>query len=167
MTPAAPSVDASVGSPECADRPADAVLVRLGAGRFAVRLEHVAEVGKVPALTRVPGVPTWLAGVANWRGRILAVADLRGLLGADTDTFGPTARLVVLTTDAATLGVLVDAVEGTDALGDVTAVPAVLPGPGGDLVRGQVPRDDGPVAVIDVDGVMRLREALPRGRRGA
>ena len=35
------------------------------------RLTSVAEVGRAPVVTRVPGLPTWLAGVANWRARSL------------------------------------------------------------------------------------------------
>lgn len=146
----------------------DSILVRIGASRYAVGLAHVAEVGKVPPLARVPGVPTWLAGVANWRGRILPVLDLRSLLGSDAVPFTSTARLVVLSTDGTSVGVLADLVEGTAAIGATLApMPAVPPGPGADLVRGHVPRDDGPIAVLDVDAVLRLRDHLPRSRRSA
>lgn len=147
---------------------ADAVVVRLGPGRFALAMAHVAEVGKVPPLTRVPGLPGWVAGVANWRGRVLAALDLRGLLGADVVPFRSSARLLVLSTDAATVGLLVDAVDGTTFVGpDVAPFPAAVQGPAADLVSGQVPRDDGPVAVLDAHAVMKLRDLLPQGRRTA
>jgi chemotaxis signal transduction protein len=153
---------------ETAAASADAVLVRMGTGRFALDLAHVAEVGRVPPVTRVPGVPGWLAGVANWRGRILPALDLRPLLGADAVPLTNAARLVVLATDVATVGLLVDGVEGTTSVGEELApFPAALPGGVADLVAGQLPREDGPVAVLDVDAVMRLRDGLPRGRRGA
>lgn len=165
VTLALTPVDATGESTDAADSPADAVVIRLGAGRFAVGLAQVAEVGKVPAITRVPGVPGWLAGVVNWRGRILAVLDLRSLLGADTTGLGPSARLVVLVSDVATVGLLADAVDGTTSLGDVDPpLAGLISGTGAALVRGQAPREDGPVAVIDVDAVMRLRDALPRKR---
>src|SRR4051812_6097795 len=51
----------------------ETVVIRLGDGRFAAELDAVAEVGRVPAVTRIPGAPAWLAGVANWRGRLLPV----------------------------------------------------------------------------------------------
>ena len=162
----AASVQSGAEPVEAAERPADSVVVRLGAGRFAVALAEVAEVGKVPAVTRIPGAPGWVAGVVNWRGRILAVLDLGRLLGAEEGTEGATtARLVVLVAGAATVGVLVDGVEGTTALGDEREpVPAALTGLGADLVRGLASRADGPVALLDVDAVMRLRDALPRKR---
>jgi purine-binding chemotaxis protein CheW len=147
---------------------ADAVVVRLGDGRFAIALSQVAEVGRVPALTRVPGLPGWVAGVVNWRGRVLAALDLRTLLGADRAPLTSAARLVVLAHDEMTVAVLVDRVDGMTAMGDdVAPFPAALPGAGAGLVSGQLPRPDGPVAVLDADAVRRLRETLPRPRRTA
>lgn len=146
----------------------DAIVARLGGGRFAVELSRVAEVGRAPGITRVPGLPNWLAGVANWRGRILPVLDLRGLLGADNDSLDHRARLLVLAEGSLVVGMLVDAVEGTTMLGgDVAAFPPVSGPSGSGLLSGQVPRDDGPIAVLDVAAVLRLRESLPRGRRTA
>jgi chemotaxis signal transduction protein len=146
----------------------DAIVARLSGGRVAVELSSVAEVGRAPGITRVPGLPRWLAGVANWRGRILPVLDIRGLLGGDTDPLDERARLLVLAEGAIVVGLLVDAVEGTTMLGDdVAAFPPVSAPNGSGLLCGQVPRDDGPIAVLDVPAVLRLRESLPRGRRTA
>ncbi len=148
--------------------PLETIVVRLGRGRFATDLESVAEVGRVPAVTRIPGVPSWLAGVANWRGRILPIIDLRSLLGAATTESGRSSRLLVLTDRGTLVGVLVDAVEGTMTLGaDIAAVPTGVPAEAAALLRGQLAHEDGPVAVLDVDAVMRLRDRLPRGRRSA
>lgn len=147
---------------------ADAIVARLGAGRVAIALASVAEVGRVPVISRIPGVPAWLAGLTNWRGRILPVLDLRPLLGADMGTLSATTRLVVVTTEGANVGLLVDAVEGTISVGaDLAPLPSVLPGAGADLLCGQVPREDGPIAVLDVEALARLRDLLPRGRRSA
>lgn len=145
----------------------DAIVARLGSGRLAVELRRVAEVGRAPGITRVPGMPGWLAGVANWRGRILPVLDIRELLGAEPAPLGSHARLLVLAEGSVVVGMLVDAVEGTTTLGnDVAAFPVSAPN-GSALLSGQVPREDGPIAVLDVPAVLRLREGLPRGRRTA
>jgi chemotaxis signal transduction protein len=145
----------------------DAIVVHLGAGRFAVDLASVAEVGRAPAVTRVPGLPVWLAGVANWRGRILPVLDLRPLLGAESVTLDNQGRLIVLTDGGIAVGMLVDAVDGTTSLVDVAPFPPASAPIGSNLLSGQSPREDGPLAVLDVTAVMRLRESLPRGRRTA
>jgi purine-binding chemotaxis protein CheW len=147
----------------------DAIVVHLGKGRFAVDLAAVAEVGRAPAVTRVPGLPGWLAGVANWRGRILPILDLRPLLGAEATQLGSHGRLIVLSDNSGgvAVGLLVDAVDGTTALIDVAPFPSASAPVGSNLLSGQSPRDDGPLAVLDVPSVLRLRESLPRGRRTA
>lgn len=159
-TPAPAKDDAAVDS--------DAVVVRLGTGRFAVALSSVAEVGRVPTVTRVPGTPGWVAGVANWRGRILPILDLRSLLGATETPLAGTARLLVLGADAVSVGMLVEGVEGTAVVAaSAEPFPPSISGSAAGLLAGQLPHPDGPVAVLDVDAVLRMRESLPRVRRSA
>lgn len=149
------------------ERDDEAVVVRLGDGRFAAALDAVAEVGRVPAVTRIPGAPGWLAGVANWRGRLLPVLDLRRLLGAPAEPLGGAARLVVLSLDGISVGIVVDAVEGTGVLdAAVEEFPAALADRGSFLLAGQVPAPDGPIAILDTQAILRLREQLPRVRQG-
>jgi chemotaxis signal transduction protein len=145
----------------------EAIVVRLGAGRFAVDMASVAEVGRAPAVSRVPGVPAWLCGVANWRGRILPVLDLRTLLGAQGDDPADRSRLLVLASGSIVVGMLVDSVDGTTTLTEIADFPATSTVGSSTLVCGQVPREDGPIAVLSIEGVLRLRDQLPKGRRSA
>lgn len=148
---------------------ADGVVLRLGRARYAVPMHSIAEVGRPPRITRVPGLPGWLAGVVNWRGRILGVLDLRLLLAAEQSEPDASARLLVLTHEGVLVGLLADAVTGTRVLpAELEPPPATVTGPAADLLAGHVTDDDGPVAVLDVAAVFRLRDALPRAaRRGA
>ena len=127
----------------------------------------VAEVGRPPGLTRVPGLPGWVAGVANWRGRVLAVLDLRGLLSADSAELDRKARLVVLAHGGVRVGLLVEAVAGGAAPdpGCVEPAPPHLPTATGGLLRGQVTDADGPYGLLDLDAVLALANTLPRPRR--
>jgi purine-binding chemotaxis protein CheW len=149
--------------------PEEVVVVRLGGSRYALPMEAVAEVGRPPALTRVPGLPAWLAGVANWRGRVLAVLDLRPLLEAPAGELDRRGRLVVLHRGGIPVGLLTEGVEGTrDVEPDqVEASLAHLPGTATELLLGQVTDEDGPLGVVDLDAVYRLSESLPRARRAS
>lgn len=144
------------------------VVVRLGGSRYALPMASIAEVGRPPVLTRVPGLPAFVAGVANWRGRVLAVLDLRGLLGAGTGALDRRGRLVVLAHDGVRVGLLVEAVTGgTDLAPDsVEPTPAHLPTAAGALLAGQVTDGDGPFGLLDLDAVVGLTATLPRARRG-
>lgn len=157
----------------------EVVLVRLGGSRLALPLAAVAEVGRPPALTRVPGLPTWVAGVANWRGRVLAVLDLRSLIG-DGRPPGPApgsaareARLVVLqlrgTHGEVRVGLLVERVDGTTRLEPDRLEPTSphLPARSADLLAGQVTDADGPLGVVDPAAVLALADRLSRTRRAS
>lgn len=152
--------------PEAVVRP-DLVLVRLGGCRLALPMASIAEVGRPPGLTRVPGLPAWVAGVANWRGRVLAVLDLRSLLGEPTGGLDRRGRLVVVTNAGLRVGLLVESVSGAAAV-DTEAVEPVLahlPPGAGALLVGQVTDEQGPYGVLDLDAVFALATTLPRARR--
>lgn len=146
--------------------PAGGVLLRLGASRYAVAMADVAEVAPVPGLTRVPGAPLWLAGVANWRGRMLPVLDLRSLLAAEALPLPGSARLVVLARDGVVAGVVAEAVPGVydGELADPAPPPPTLTADAASLVLGQVADRSGPIAVLDAAAVLMLRERVDRRR---
>lgn len=152
---AAPATEAGTG-----------VVVRFGAGRYAVPMAAIAEVGRVARVTRVPGVPMWVAGVSNWRGRILPIVDLRPLLGVPASDVREDARVVVTGDEAMSVGLLVEAVEGVATLppGELDAAPATVSNDAAELLAGQWNDDHGPIGVIDVAAVLRLRGRLPRDR---
>ncbi|MDX6265932.1 MAG: hypothetical protein QOD70_672, partial [Frankiales bacterium] len=135
----------------------EVVVVRLGGSRYALPMHAVAEVGRPPGLTRVPGLPGWLAGIANWRGRVLAVLDLRPLLAAPVTAFDRRARLVVLHRAGVAVGLLTDGVEGTHFVGAEQLEPALahLPDTASDLLLGHTTDAGGPCGVVDHDALNR------------
>jgi purine-binding chemotaxis protein CheW len=143
------------------------VVVRLGSDRYAVPMAGVGEVGRPPSLTRVPGLPGWVAGVANWRGRVLAVLDLRPLLGAAAGELDRRGRVLVVSAGGRTAGLLVEQVIGTVAAATAQHEPVLAslrPGTA-TLLAGQLTDADGPCGVLDLDAVLALSDSLPRARR--
>lgn len=155
------------GKVEAVAEVTDTVVVRLGGTRYAVAMDAVAEVGRPPHVTRVPGVPGWISGVANWRGRILPVVDLRVLLGAPTPDLGLNGRVVVLARGGVTLGLLAERVEGVVSLelDQLEPVLLTLSRSTASVLAGQLIHPDGPIAVLDLETVFALRSQLPRVRR--
>jgi chemotaxis signal transduction protein len=142
------------------------VVVRFGGSRYAVDMASVAEVVPVPPTSRVPGCPRWLAGVVNWRGRVLAVVDPRSLLGAETIPLPSSARLLVLSVDGVEAGMVVEAVAGLLEAGesDPEPPPATASASATSLVRGVVTDAAGPLSLLDARALLALRSALPSAR---
>ena len=165
------SVDASDGAAVTAVAAAavGAVVLRLGGSRYAVDMADVAEVAPLPRVTRVPRTPTWLLGVANWRGRVLPVLDLRPLFATPSVPLASSARLVVVSRDDLLVGVVAEAVPGVhDAdLGSAAPAPPTLPADAAALVTGQVADRAGPIAVLDAAAVLALRDRVDRRRGGS
>ena len=83
-------------------------LVTIGGELFGVDLRQVREVFEVDSITPVPGMPSALVGVANIRGTIVPLADLRLSLSVSPST---TLRYAVIVRhNSHPVGLLVDEV---------------------------------------------------------
>jgi purine-binding chemotaxis protein CheW len=84
-------------------------LITLGGELFAMDLGDVSEVFEVDSITPVPGAPSTLIGVANLRGTVIPLADLRPSLGLSV-TESSLKYAVVVRHGSQQVGILVDAV---------------------------------------------------------
>lgn len=88
--------------------PSRICLVTLGGELFAIDLRHVREVFELESVTPVPGLSSTLVGVANLRGTVMPLADLRPSLGIPSTTVQP--FVVVVRHGQQQVGVLIDGV---------------------------------------------------------
>ena len=87
--------------------------LRLGAERFVTSRAEVREVLPVPdQVTRVPGAKPWLRGIANLRGQLLTVVDLKSFLGAGGSGGERQARVLIVASRDVPTGLVVDEVLG-------------------------------------------------------
>jgi twitching motility protein PilI len=86
--------------------------LRLGSWNILFSMHNVSEIIPVPRVTQVPGVKAWLMGMANWRGTVISVIDLRGFLGGKPTVLTPNSRLVVVHSGEWNYGLLVDEIIG-------------------------------------------------------
>lgn len=85
---------------------------QLDGRRYVAPLEQVSEILTPPSYTRVPGVRSWMKGVANVRGRLMAVMDLTGFLDKQTEAQARRRRLLVIDQGELYTGLTVDDVFG-------------------------------------------------------
>lgn len=86
---------------------------RIGEEHFVANREQVREVLMLPdAITRVPGVKRWLLGIANLRGHLLPLIDVKLLLGSGRTSLRRTTRVISVNHREVPAGVVVDEVLG-------------------------------------------------------
>jgi purine-binding chemotaxis protein CheW len=81
----------------------------LAGTRYGIESRFVREVARLTGFTPVPGTPAFVLGVTNLRGEILALFDLRHLLGVVTEGVTDLGRIVVLGEHRREFGLLADA----------------------------------------------------------
>jgi twitching motility protein PilI len=79
---------------------------------FVVPMEELVEMLEVPAYTRLPGVHSWVKGVANIRGRLLPIFDLAEFFSRALVGNKKMQRLLVIDRQNVYAGLWVDAVYG-------------------------------------------------------
>jgi twitching motility protein PilI len=86
---------------------------RLADEQFVVARDEIHEVLMVPALiARVPGAKPWIQGLANVRGHLLPIMDLKVFLGAGPVAGQRDARVLVIKGSDISAGLIVDEVFG-------------------------------------------------------
>ena len=106
------AVAAREGAPAAADEWVG-IGFRLGAERFVATRGDVREVLPVPDhVTRVPNAKPWLRGIANLRGQLLTVVDLKSFLGAGSAATERQARVLIVASRDVPTGLIVDEVVG-------------------------------------------------------
>ena len=140
-----PPVESSPGT-----QPARACVVALEGQRFAIEVRYAREVVALEEYTIVPLAPGYLLGVANLRGAIVPLIDVRPLLGLAPAMPGREIRVLLAEADGLQMGFLIDRVQGLEPLD----TPAMPEGTGGGIVSLRLPQPDGAVDLIDVHAVV-------------
>ena len=140
------------------------VVFRLGDDEFALPIEAVNEVARVPEqITRVPKTPKFLEGVINLRGEVLPVVDQRGRFDLPALADGRARRLLVVRSEQHRAGLIVDSVSEVMRCfaDDIEPAPS-LTGEKVRLVQGVVNLDGAGRIVLVLDPA----ELLTRAERG-
>jgi twitching motility protein PilI len=85
---------------------------RVGARYLVSSINEVNEILTQPSLTIVPGTRPWLLGVANVRGNLVPVIDLKQYLEGERTQFTDSSRVLLVRQLGGSVGLLIDEVLG-------------------------------------------------------
>lgn len=141
-----------------------ACVVSLGNELFAVEISCAREVVVLEEYTTVPLAPPHLVGIANLRGQVLPIVDVRPLLGLLPRRVGRGSRVLVVAVGPYQVGMAVDGVVGLEFFGELVPLGEVARRQYGERSTGFVRHGDRLVALLDTT---RVLEMLRSGDRAA
>jgi twitching motility protein PilI len=103
-----------VGLPEQLDAPGlwRGVGYRVGQRRLASGFDEVVEILAMPPVTAVPGAQPWMLGVANIRGNLLPIVDLKQFLEGERTVLHEGQRVLVVRQPGGNVAVTIDELFG-------------------------------------------------------
>jgi len=84
----------------------------LAGQRYVAQMSEAQEILQPPKVTKIPGVKSWVLGVANIRGRLVPIFDLAGFFDTSSGSDWRARRVLVVEHGEQLYGLLVDAVYG-------------------------------------------------------
>lgn len=85
---------------------------RVGDAKLIASMSDVKEILDLPEYTHVPGVKSWIVGVANVRGSLLPIMDMKGFLLGDDIKKRHKGRVIVIEYKGFNTGLIVEEVYG-------------------------------------------------------
>ena len=103
-----------VGLPEQLDAPGlwRGVAYRVGKRRLASGFDEVVEILGMPPVTPVPGAQPWMLGVANIRGNLLPIVDLKQFLEGERTVLHEGQRVLVMRQAGGDVALTIDELYG-------------------------------------------------------
>lgn len=124
---------------------------------YAVPIEEALEVVKLRGFTRVPGLPGFIMGVANIRGDIISIVDLKQLLSLESAPGEPETTIIIINAAKKTTGLLVDSVQNVLSIPVAAIQPAlstISPG-NAEFIRGAIKPSGGRlITILDMEKIM-------------
>ena len=114
------------GLPEQLDAPGlwRGVGFRIGQKRLASGFDEVVEIIPMPQVTPVPGAQPWMLGVANIRGNLLPIVDLKQFLEGERTVLHEGQRVLIVRQPGGDVAVTIDELFGQRSFVDEQQLPA-------------------------------------------
>src|SRR6476659_4894405 len=114
------------GLPEQLDAPGlwRGVGYRIGSHRLASGFDEVVEILPLPPVTPVPGAQPWMLGVANIRGNLLPIVDLKQFLEGERTVLHEGQRVLIVRQVGGDVAVTIDELFGQRSFNEAQQQPS-------------------------------------------
>lgn len=131
----------------------DIVEFRLAAENYGAESKYIREIYPLRDFTPVPGTPSFVLGLANVRGQILSVIDLKKFFNLPGIGLGELNKIIVVRNETMEFGILADTITGARKipLEDILESPPTISGIGAQYLKGITKER---LCVLDLENIL-------------
>ena len=131
---------------------------------FGFDIMSVQEIIRLPKMAKVPRTPAYVEGIANLRGVVLPVIDMRNRFGMEVAEQTDRTRVLVVDINGVKTGLRVDRVKQVTRVlrSDIEAPPAAIRGTTSDYLEGVVKLDKGKRIIMALNAARVCEIAVTR-----
>jgi purine-binding chemotaxis protein CheW len=131
--------------------------------KYGIATTFVREVYPLVELTPLPRTPAFVLGVANVRGHILSVMDIKKFFDLPEKGLTDLNKLIIVRVGDMELGILADDIHGVRSVASATLQPPLptMTGIRADYLRGLT---EDSVAILDIERILTDKRIIVEGR---
>jgi len=131
--------------------------------KYGIATTFVREVYPLVELTPLPRTPAFVLGVANVRGHILSVMDIKKFFDLPEKGLTDLNKLIIVRVSDMELGILADDIHGVRSVASAALQPALptMTGSRADYLRGLT---EDSVAILDIERILADKRIVVEGR---
>lgn len=131
---------------------------QVGGQDYAFRIEQIQEIVILRQVTKIPQVPSYVDGVANLRGSIIPIINLRLLFGVEPSPADENTRTIVVNVGSRIMGCIVDSVSQVMRIPEesIQAAPETVTLGAATYIHGFARADNRLVIVLNIDELLDL-----------
>ena len=132
----------------------------LAGQEYAFRIEQIQEIVILEHVTKTPQVPTYVEGVANLRGTIIPIINLRKLFGMEPKATDGETRTIVVNVGERVMGCTVDTVSQVMRIPEenIQPAPETVTGSGANYIAGFAKMNGRLLIVLEIDELLDPRK---------
>lgn len=123
---------------------------------YGIDVMQIREVLRCPEISPVPGSPSYVLGIINLRGNVVAIIDTRSRFGLASHEIDDNSRIIILEAKDYMVGFMVDSVREVAELrsSGVEAAPDTGSHDSAQYISGLYNREDGLLILIDANKLL-------------
>ena len=138
------------------------VLFELGNETYGLDIGAVHEIIRMQPITKVPKAPSFVEGVINLRGKVIPVVDMGRRFDLENAQRSKASRIVVVSNEGTTIGIIVDAVTEVMRIPDDSIEPVsdIITAANSHYLLGIAKLKEKMVILLDLDKVLDKKSML-------